>query len=103
MKNGKRRNINALKELTELTKEQTILYPLATERALFRCIQEGKVVFCVNIKADKPTIQREVERLFEVKVVKVNTLIRPDGRKIAFVKLPDVKVATDLAVKLGLF
>lgn len=82
---------------------QIILYPWATEKALFRCIREGKVVFCVDVKADKPTIKREVERLYDVKVVKVNTLIRPDGRKIAYVKLSSYQEATDLAVKLGLF
>ena len=42
------------------------------------------------------------ERLFKVKVIKVNTLIGPDGKKRAYVKLSPETPAIDLATKLGL-
>jgi large subunit ribosomal protein L23 len=42
-----------------------------------------------------------VEELYEVKVDRVNSVLTPEGRKKAFVKLaPDYK-ASDLAVRLG--
>jgi len=41
--------------------------------------------------------------MYEVKVIKVNTLITPDGKKKALVKLSPEDNAADLAVKLGLF
>lgn len=80
---------------------EIILYPLATEKAQ-NLIWQNKITFCVDTKTNKPEIKREVERLFDVKVIKVNTVIRPDGRKIAYVKLHPSYKATDLAVKLGL-
>ncbi|CAE8735248.1 unnamed protein product [Polarella glacialis] len=38
-------------------------------------------VFLVDIKATKPKIKEAVRQLYDVKCAKVNTLIRPDGRK----------------------
>lgn len=80
---------------------EIILYPLITEKAT-DVRRQNKIVFCVSLKATKPEIKREVERLYEVKVEKVNTLIRPDGRKIAYVRLYPECSAEDLAVKLRL-
>ena len=79
-----------------------ILYPLVTEKAEKARRLENKVVFCVDRTAAKGDIRREVERLYEVRVEKVNTFIRPDGSKIAYVKLKPEHSAEDLAVKLGL-
>lgn len=80
---------------------EIILYPVMTEKATGAML-ENKIIFCVSIKANKPMIKREVERLYEVKVEKVNTLIRPDGRKIAYVKLAEGYSASKLAIRLGL-
>ncbi len=65
--------------------------------------KENKLVFIVDIKADKKTIKRAVEQLYEVKVDKVNVLITPRGEKKAFVKLKPEYKASELAVKLGIF
>ncbi|MEM2115226.1 MAG: 50S ribosomal protein L23, partial [Candidatus Caldarchaeum sp.] len=62
-----------------------------------------KLVFIVDLKADKNTIMRAVEHLYEVEVEKVNTLITPRGEKKAFVKLKPEYKASELAVKLGIF
>ena len=63
---------------------------------------ENKIVFIVDIRANKKQIKMEVEKLFGVKVEKVNTLITPDGRKKAFVKLAPEYSALELATKLGI-
>jgi len=81
---------------------EIILYPIATEKA-HQLIYEGKVLFCVDKKACKPEIKREIERLYNLKVAKVNTLIKPDGRKIAYVKLEEPGDALKLGTILGLF
>jgi large subunit ribosomal protein L23 len=43
--------------------------------------RENKLVFIVDIRADKKMIKNAVEQLYEVKVEKVNTLITPRGRR----------------------
>ena len=47
-------------------------------------------------------IKWAVEQLFNVKVVKINTLITPRGEKKAYVKLAPEHRASDVATKLGI-
>jgi len=65
--------------------------------------KENKITFIVDIRATKKQIKDAVEKLYEVKVEKVNTLITPLGEKKAFVKLRPEYNASELAVKLGIF
>ena len=53
--------------------EDIIIKPIITEESNAG-IQEGKYTFKVNKKATKADIARAVEKLFEVKVLKVNTM-----------------------------
>ena len=53
--------------------EEIILAPVVTEKSSAD-IQEGKYTFKVNKKATKVEIKKAVEKLFEVKVLKVNTI-----------------------------
>ena len=53
--------------------EDIILAPVVTEKSS-EGIQEGKYTFKVNKKATKVDIKNAVEKLFEVKVLKVNTI-----------------------------
>jgi len=85
-----------------LNPQDVILYPIMTESTTRQIEEENRLVFIVNIRADKVDVKRAVEELYEVEVSKVNTLITPRGRKKAFVKLgPDYKAA-DVAIKLGI-
>lgn len=54
--------------------EEIILAPVVTEKSNDE-LQQGKYTFRVNKKATKVDIARAVERLFEVKVLKVNTMM----------------------------
>ncbi len=74
-----------------------------TERASESVEKDNRLTFIVNRRATKGQIREAIETLYEVKVIKVNTLITPDGRKKAMVKLSAEDNAADLAVKLGLF
>ena len=53
--------------------EEVIIKPIVTERSS-EGIQEGKYTFKVNKKATKVEIAKAVEKLFEVKVLNVNTM-----------------------------
>ena len=52
-----------------------IVSPVITEKAT-NMTEQNKVVFRVAPKATKPQIKEAVEKLFDVKVKSVNTLIR---------------------------
>ncbi len=76
---------------------------IITERASEIVEQENRLTFLVRRTATKGQIRQAIEELYEVKVVKVNTMITPQGQKKALVKLSPEHNAADLAVKLGLF
>ena len=58
-----------------------ILSPLITEKATMAS-EHNKVVFKVARNATKPQIKEAVEKLFDVKVKNVNTLIRGGKTKM---------------------
>ena len=53
--------------------EEIIIKPIVTEKSSDG-LQEGKYTFKVNKKATKVEIAKAVEKLFEVKVLNVNTM-----------------------------
>ena len=53
--------------------EDIIIAPVVTEKSNDQ-LQEGKYTFRVNKNATKVEIAKAVEKLFEVKVLKVNTM-----------------------------
>ena len=56
-----------------MTPEEIIIKPIITEKSN-DMLKEGKNTFKVNKKATKVQIADAVEKLFEVKVLKVNTM-----------------------------
>ena len=77
-------------------------YPVMTEKNVRLVDTENKIVFIVDRKANKHEIKGAFEKLFEVKVEKVNTLITPKGLKKAYIKLKKEYSARDIATKLGI-
>ena len=80
---------------------EVILYPLISEKAVALIHSQNTITFIVDRRATKQQIKSEVERLYGVKVERVNTLVTQDGRKKAYVKLKKEYSAVDLATKLG--
>lgn len=76
--------------------------PLHTEKALNYIEFHNTLVFIVERTASKGEIKKAVQKLFDVKVEKVRTLITPDGRKKAYVKLSKEYSAEELATRLGI-
>lgn len=60
---------------------QTILRPLVTEKST-SLGQFGKVMFEIPMTATKEDVKQAVEKVFKVKVVDVNTIIRKGKKKI---------------------
>ena len=80
-----------------------IIRPLISEKDFELIEKENKLVLEVNIKATKHQIKEIIEEFYNVRVVKVNTLITPQGKKKAYVKLSSHDDAVDIASKMGLF
>ncbi len=59
-------------------------------------------VFIVDVRADKKAIKAAVGRLYDIQTKKINTLIRPDGQKKAYVRLTPDYDALDVANKIGI-
>ncbi|MFX1574420.1 MAG: 50S ribosomal protein L23 [Promethearchaeota archaeon] len=77
--------------------------PSITEKTFDLIEKENKLVFIVNRTANKNQIRKAVEKIHNVKVIKVNTLITSKGEKKAFVKLHPDYSAQDIAIDLGIF
>jgi large subunit ribosomal protein L23 len=80
-----------------------VVRPVITEAALEIIERENKLVFIVSRKANKHMIRRAIEKLYGVKVMKVNTTILPTGEKKAYISLEPEFKASDVATKLGVF
>uniref|UniRef100_E1B983 Large ribosomal subunit protein uL23 n=2 Tax=Bos TaxID=9903 RepID=E1B983_BOVIN len=78
-----------------------IKFPLTTESAMKK-IEDNTLVFIVDVKANKHQIKQAVKKLCDIDVAKVNTLIRPDGEKKAYVRLAPDYDALDVANKIGI-
>jgi large subunit ribosomal protein L23 len=73
--------MSASKLAVEARHYDVILSPVITEKATIAS-ESNQVVFKVRKEATKPQIKEAIERLFDVKVEAVNTLIRKGKRKV---------------------
>lgn len=55
---------------------KVIREPVITEKATFKMESENKYSFRVDPRANKNSIKKAIEQMFNVKVVKINTKIR---------------------------
>ncbi|MBN2454616.1 50S ribosomal protein L23 [Candidatus Woesearchaeota archaeon] len=80
---------------------EIISHLISTEKNIRQMEAENKLVFAVSKNAKKSEIKSAVEELFNVKVVKVSTLLK-GGKKRAYVKLSPETPAMDVATQLGM-
>ena len=59
-------------------------------------------MFIVDVKVNKYQIKEAVKKLYDIDVAEVNTLIRPNGEKRAYVLLALDYDALDVANKIGI-
>lgn len=79
-----------------------LIRPLHTEKALILLERNNTLTFIVDRNATKNEIKYAIEKMFNVKVIKINTLITPKGEKKAYIKLAPEYNASDIASRLGI-
>lgn len=85
-----------------MTKFRVIKHPLTTESAMRKIEENNTLVFIVDIQSNKRQIKDAIKSLYDIQCKKVNTLIRPDGAKKAYVRLTQDFDALDVANRIGL-
>merc|ERR1719438_101039 len=86
----------------KLDQFKIVKFPLTTESAMKKIEDNNTLVFIVDKRSNKPQIKYAVKKLYDIDVSKVNTLIRPDGEKKAYVRLAPDYDALDVANKIGI-
>ncbi len=85
----------------QLDAYKILKHPLATETAMKKIEDNNTLVFIVDVKANKRQIKDAIKKLHNVEAIKINTLVRPDGNKKAYVRLHPDNDALDVANKIG--
>lgn len=80
---------------------KVIVAPIASETAMKKVEDGNTLVFQVDIKANKRQIKSAVKELYDVDAEYVNTLIRPNGTKKAYIRLTSDYDALDIANRIG--
>ena len=78
-----------------------VKYPLSTEKSIRLMQSQNKLVFVVDIDADKGIIKKAIESMFKAEVDRVRTYIN-GGEKHAYVKFANETPAIEIATQLGL-
>merc|ERR1712226_482135 len=85
---------------TDLNK--VILFPVTSDKNVQRMGNENTLTFIVALSANKSHIKKSFETLLNVKVRSVNTMIRPDGKKKAYIRLAPNHDSLKVASKIGI-
>jgi len=85
-----------------MDKFRVIKSPLTTESAMKKIEDNNTLVFLVDVRANKRQIKDAVKGMYDIQAQKVNTLIRPDGQKKAYVRLTSDHDALDVANRIGI-
>merc|ERR1719482_1207876 len=103
---AKRRDPKAPKKSTsrmpKLDKYRILRHPLTTESAMKKIEEINTLVFIVDTRASKMQIREAVQSMYDVQAQRINTLIRPDGKKKAYVHLTQDYDALDVANRIGI-
>lgn len=89
-------------ELLKLAKYNVVRFPLTTESAMKKIEDNNTLVFIVDKTANKRQIKAAVRGMYDIQCAKVNTLIRPDGQKKAYVRLTGDYDALEVANRIGI-
>merc|ERR1712023_399156 len=85
-----------------LDRYQILKFPLTTESAMKKIEENNTLVFIVDVRASKVQIKEAIKKMYDIDTQKINTLIRPDGQKKAYVRLTQDYDALDVANKIGI-
>lgn len=80
---------------------EILLNPLATEKCIRAIEFENVLTFSIHPRATKQDVKKAVEKIFNVKVSKVNLHNSFIGKKKAYVRLRGDFLASDVSADLG--
>lgn len=87
-----------------------LLHPYVTEKTLnmlqgtpVQNLKDGnRLEFLVDRRSTKPEIKKAFEEIFEVKVARVNTFVRKDGKHAIILLRPEYS-AEEIGMRIGVF
>ncbi len=82
---------------------KVLVHPDVTEKSIKLIETENRLAFVVSRDSTKQKIKNAVEKLYDIKVSDVNTLITSKGIKKAYVKLTPEFKAEEIATRIGIF
>ena len=86
----------------KLRKYDILKAPVASDSAMTLLETQNTLTWTVDIRSTKPEIKKAMKERFSIEVAKVNTLIRPNGTKKAYIRLTKDHDALDTAHKIGI-
>jgi large subunit ribosomal protein L23 len=79
----------------------SVNYPFVTEKAMM-LLEENKLQFIVDMRANKKQIVEDVERLYGFKVKSIRTMTTMKGLKKAVLNFEEPESAHEIATRIGL-
>jgi len=79
-----------------------IFHPYVTEKTMNQMEKNNALEFVVMREAEKETIKKAIEEMFDVKVKNVNTKITKNGKHALVIFMPEFK-AEDIGMRIGIF
>ncbi|MDH7506812.1 MAG: 50S ribosomal protein L23 [Candidatus Thermoplasmatota archaeon] len=79
-----------------------IFHPYVTEKTMNFMDKNNALEFVVRRTANKKTIKKAIEEMFEVKVKDVRTRITKNGKHAIVTFMPEFK-AEDIGMRIGIF
>lgn len=76
--------------------------PYVTEKVTGMIDRDNTIEFLVDIKSNKKQIKEELEKIYDIDIISVRTMITSRGEKKAAVTLAGDGSANELATRLGL-
>jgi len=96
------RSTAGLKLPAKFDKYSVLTQPLNTEKANKAMTERNTLTFIIHNRANKVQVKKAFKDIFGVVPRSVNTLIRPDGKKKAFIRLRPEDEAVSIASKIGI-
>ena len=96
------RHTSSLKMPAKFDKFSVLINPLNTEKANKSMTERNTLVFLIHPRANKVQVKRAFNEIYQIKPKSVNTLVRPDGKKKAYIHLRPEDDAVGVASKMGI-
>eukprot|EP00127_Corallochytrium_limacisporum_P000284 Clim_evm31s9 gene=Clim_evmTU31s9 len=87
---------------TKMDPYSIIKFPLTTEPAMRKIEENNTLVFVCDVRANKRQIEAAANTLYNIKAARINTLVRPDGTKKAYIRLDKGTEALAVANTIGI-